>query len=307
MNFTIPKEAYDGRLNEVVLGTGSKTLTIGGDDAYPFHFFEGELPHPPVFALEVYDLAPEDWPAAIFEPFADVAGDPIGWAKKCVEPYGAEVLTLHLVNPDATTDQSADLVKAVSESVDVPLIIYGAGNEKKDASVMAKVAEVCSGKNLFLGPVQSKNIEEMAKAAKAHGHGLIVKTPLEHGLAREVNIRLKEFLPANRILCDPTSMAVGYGIEFSFTVLQRFQQAALLVNDSNMQMPLISFIGKECWSVAEARQSRDQGLAWEAVSAMALVLAGANLVVLRHPETHQLLKNLIRKKSGARKERIHEK
>jgi acetyl-CoA decarbonylase/synthase, CODH/ACS complex subunit delta len=301
MEFTIPKETYDGRLNEVTLGTGAKALIIGGDEAYPFHFFEGKLPNPPGLALEIYDQNPTDWPEAVFEPFADVVHDPTEWAGKCVARYGAEALAVHLVSTDPVNtnrspEEAAAMVKALTETVDVPLIVYGTGNEKKDGAVMTAVAAVCAGKNLFLGPVQPKNIEEMARAAQTHGHGLIVKTPLEHGLAREVNIRLREYLPADRILCDPTSMAVGYGIEFSFTVLQRFQQAGLLVNDVNMQMPQIAFIGRECWSVSEARQSREQGLAWEALSSMALLMAGTSLLVLRHPETHQLVKNLLRRK-----------
>jgi acetyl-CoA decarbonylase/synthase complex subunit delta len=231
------------------------------------------------------------------EPYADVASDPAKWAAKCVNDYGAEALAVHLVSTDPvhhdqSPEKAAATVKAVGEAVDVPLIIYGTGNEKKDAEVMGAVAEACSGKNLFLGPVLQKNIEEMAEAAKEHGHGVVIKTPLEHGLAREINIRLKDFLPSDRILCDPTSMPAGYGIEFSFSVMQRFQQAAMLVNDVNMQMPLVSFIGKECWSVGESRASKEQGIAWEAVSASTLLLAGANLVVLRHPETHRVLKKV---------------
>lgn len=301
MEYTIPKENYDGRLNEVALGAGDKAMTIGGDDAYPFHFFEGRLPRLPRFALEVYDLEPDDWPEAAMEPYADVAADPAKWASKCVNEYGAEALALHLVSTDpvhhdSSPEAAAATARAVTEAVDVPLIVYGTGKEKKDAEVMGVVAEVCAGKNLFLGPVLPKNIEEMATAAKTHDHGVVLKTPLEHGVAREVNIRLKEFLPSDRILCDPTSMAVGYGIEFSFSVMQRFQQAAMLVNDVNMQMPLVSFIGKECWSVQESRQSREQGMAWEAVSAMTLLLAGANLVILRHPETHRILKTLVHTK-----------
>jgi len=302
MDYTTPKENYDGCLAEVILGTGDRAIRVGGDDAYPFHYFEGRLPNPPKFAVEVYDLEPNDWPEAVFEPFSDVAGDPAGWAAKCVDVHGAEALALHLVstdpvNTDASPESAAATVKAVCDAVDVPLIVYGTGNEKKDALVMTRVAEACAGKNLFLGPVQPKNIEEMARAARANGHGVVLKTPLEHGLAREVNIRLKEYLTAEKILCDPTSMPAGYGIEFSFTVNQRFQQAAMLVDDTNMQMPLVAFIGKECWSVGEARKGKAQGIAWEAVSAMTLLLSGASLVVLRHPDTYQLLKKLTRRDS----------
>jgi len=297
MEQTIPKEVFNGSINEVVLGVGERSITIGGDASYPFHFFEGSLPHLPGFAMEVYDLEPTDWPAGAMASFADVAGDPVKWARKCVDTFGAEAICLQLESTDPNKEDTspeiaASLVKEITETVDVPIIVYGTGNEKKDARVLTKVAGSAGGSNLFLGPVVERNLDEIAQSAVEFGHGLIVQTPLEIAPAREMNIKLKKTLSPERIMYDPMSMGVGYGIEFVFTVMQRFQQGSILVNDVNLQMPLLANIAKECWGTQESRNSEEQGIMLEAVSGMALMTAGANMLILRHPETYHLLKEI---------------
>jgi acetyl-CoA decarbonylase/synthase complex subunit delta len=295
MDYVIPKQTFNGRVNEVILGVGERSLAVGGDASYPFHFFEGSIPNRPRFALEVLDLCPTDWADGAMEPFADVSDSPVKWAKKCVDSYGAEAICLQLpsIDPDKenrSPREVASVVKDVVAEVDVPIIVYGTGNEKKDAQVLEQVAKECSKSNLFLGPVQEKNLSEIAKSAAEFGHGVIIQTPLEINPAREMNIKLKEFLSPERIIYDPFSMAVGYGIEFTFTIMERVRQGAILVNDVNVQMPLFANIGKECWISREARKSREQGIIMEAISGMALLLAGANILVLRHPESYHLLK-----------------
>ncbi len=100
MAFEIPKTTYTGKIKEVTLGKGPRAVTLGGESSYPFHLFEGEMPHPPRIAMEVYDSPPEEWPEAALEPFKDVVHDPAAWAKKCVEAYGAELIALQLVSTD---------------------------------------------------------------------------------------------------------------------------------------------------------------------------------------------------------------
>jgi len=297
MEYTIPKEDFNGNINEVVLGTGDRSLTIGGNASYPFHFFEGSLPHAPGFAMEVYDLEPTDWPAGAMESFADVAANPAKWAKKCVNAFGAEAICLQLISTDPNKEDTspevaASLVQEITETVEVPIIVYGTGNEKKDAQVLMEIAEKSSGSNLFLGPVVERNLDEIAKSAADFGHGVILQTPLEIGPARDMNLKLQKILSQQRIMYDPVSMAVGYGIEFTFTVMQRVQQGAILVNDANLQMPFFANIGKECWATQEARKSKEQGIVLEAVSGMALLLAGAGMLVLRHPESYHILKEV---------------
>lgn len=159
MPFELTKISYSGKILDVALGQGEKSLTVGGESSYPFHTFEGDMPHRPVLAMEVWDMEPEDWPPVCTEAFAGVLGDPGAWAKKCVEEFGAEAIVLQLKSTDpngldAPPEKASEVVGKVLEAVDVPLIIWGSANTHKDADVLKKIAEDHEGKNLLLGPVE---------------------------------------------------------------------------------------------------------------------------------------------------------
>ncbi len=294
----IPIEAFNGSLNEVILGTGDAALIVGGDASYPFHFFEGSLPHMPRIAMEVQDIEPKDWPKGVVEPFADALSSPVKWAQKCVNVYGAECIFLKLISTDPnredrSPEEAAVLVKEVTDAVSIPTIVYGTGRKRKDALVLAEVARVCQGKNLFLGPVYEENLQVIADAAKEFGHGVIIQTGVEISPAKERNVKLSKILAHDRIMFDPTSMAIGYGIEFTYSLIEQVRQGALLVNDANLQMPFLANLGAECWSTREADESAEQGVIFEAMSSMTLLLAGANLVVVRHPDSYRLIRDMI--------------
>ncbi|MCK4403147.1 MAG: acetyl-CoA decarbonylase/synthase complex subunit delta [Dehalococcoidia bacterium] len=298
MEYRAPIESYSGVVREITIGKGEKALKIGGENILPFHFFdEGSLPNPPIFALEVWDMEPTDWPEWLLEPFKDVVSDPIKWAKRC-ENFGANAISFYLTSTDpATKDSSADeaaaLTKNVAEAITIPLIVYGSGDDKKDAEVLPKVAEVCDGMNLLIGPVLKENYEVVGKAILAHGHLAIAQTPLDINLLKELNVKLCHFFPAERIVIDPLSSALGYGMEYSFTLIERVKQIGIIVKDSMTQMPMIANLGGECWKTKQAKESKEQGLLWEGITALSLLLAGANILILRHPEALRLIKETI--------------
>ena len=298
MEYKAPIESYSGVVREITIGKGEKALKIGGENILPFHFFdEGSLPNPPIFALEVWDMEPTDWPEWLLEPFKDVVSDPIKWAKRC-ENFGANAISFYLTSTDpATKDSSADeaaaLTKNVAEAITIPLIVYGSGDDKKDAEVLPKVAEVCDGMNLLIGPVLKENYEVVGKAILAHGHLAIAQTPLDINLLKELNVKLCHFFPAERIVIDPLSSALGYGMEYSFTLIERVKQIGIIVKDSMTQMPMIANLGGECWKTKQAKESKEQGLLWEGITALSLLLAGANILILRHPEALRLIKETI--------------
>ena len=299
MQFRAPVESYSGRVREVGIGKGRKSLKIGGENILPLHFFdEGSLPNPPRLALEVYDMEPTDWAEWALEPYTDVVSDPVKWAGKCVA-YGADCICLQLVSTDpavkdTSPEEAAQLTKKVANAVSVPFIVYGSGDEKKDAQVLPKVAEICDGENLLIGPAVKENYEVVGKAVLEHGHSLIAQTPLDINLMKELNIKLCKFSPPERIVIDPLSSALGYGMEYSFTLMERAKQAGVIFKDGMTQMPIIANLAGECWKTREARESEEQGILWEGITALSLLLAGANILVLRHPETLKLIRGMIR-------------
>jgi len=300
MEYKAPVEAYSGVVREITIGKGGKALKIGGENILPLHFFDqGRNPNPAKFVLEVLDIKPADWPEHLVEPFKDVISDAVKWAKKC-EGFGVDAISLYLISTDPAekdtpAEEAAGLVKKVAQAINVPLIVYGSGDEKKDAEVLPKVAQVCDGMNLLIGPVLKENYEVVGKAILDHGHTAIAQTPLDINLLKELNVKLGKFFPADRIVIDPLSSALGYGMEYSFSLMERVKQIGIITKDGMTMMPIIANLGGECWKTKQAKENKEQGLLWEGITALSLLLAGANILVLRHPETLKLIKETIGK------------
>lgn len=298
MAFDIPKETYKGAVNEVVMGNGPGAVNIGGENAPAFHAFEGQWPNPPRFALEVHDIEPTEWADTLTDAFAGVLGDPPAWARRCIDSYGADAILLQLtgtdpIEKDTSPQEAAELTKQVADAVNVPLIVYGTGAEDKDADVLIAVAERCAGLELFLGPLLKKNFERIGEAAREFGHGVVIQTALEIPEAKELNQKLTKTFPGDRILYDPISPGLGYGMEYGYSVIERMKLAATSFGDPNLGMPLLANVGRECWDTKEAKETREQGLMWEAMTGLTYILAGANVLTLRHPATMKTLREII--------------
>jgi len=295
MEYKAPVEAYAGVVREITIGKGKKSLKIGGENVLPFHFFDqGSNPNPPKFALEVLDMNPQDWPKHAVEPLQDVISDPVRWAKKC-QGFAVDAVSLYLMSTDPAVkdtpaDKAAALAKEVGDAINVPLIVYGSGDEKKDVEVLSRVAEVCDGMNLLIGPVLKENYEVVGRAILDHGHTAITQSPLDINLLKELNVKIGKFFPSDRIVIDPLSSALGYGMEYSFSLIERVKQIGIITRDSMTMMPIIANLGGECWKTKQAKENKERGLLWEGITALSLLLAGANILVLRHPETLSLVK-----------------
>ncbi len=292
-------EPYKGEIKEMVVGSGEKALKVGGEKTLPFHAFEGQEGAPVRFALEVFDAPPEGWPNHLLDSYTDVLSNPIAWADKCVKQYGADLISLYLASLDSDTPdipKIADNVKKIAAQTAVPLIVMGVGDKDKDAKALMEIARVCSSMNLLLGPLVKENYEEIAKAALEGGHGIIPQSPLDINLCKELNVKLTKFFPKEKMAIDPLSAAIGYGIDYSFSIMERVKQVAVVHNDEMMKMPIVANIGKECWKTKESKEDKTQGILWEALTAFTLILAGANLIIMRHPESLNLVKKLTSRK-----------
>ena len=307
--FEFYKESYTGGVKEITLGEGKNAVTVGGETCYPFYQFEGDMPNKPKIAMEVWDMEPEDWPAAATSPFKDVLSDPAAWAKKCIDEYGADLIVLQLksIDPngnDASADDAAARVKKVADAIDVPLIVWGCANPQKDEEVLKKVAEVCQDKTLALGPVEDKNHKGIGAAAMGYGHIIISSSPIDVNIAKQVNILLENLgMPMDRIIVDPTTGGLGYGLEYSYSVMERLRMAAMGQGDDKLQYPVINNLGNEIWKCKEAKLTAEEepllgdpekrGILMEAVGAVSYLMAGSDILILRHPESVRMVKSYI--------------
>jgi acetyl-CoA decarbonylase/synthase complex subunit delta len=307
MAFEIPKIAYTGKVKKIVLGKGPKAVTVGGEESYPYHLFEGAMPHVPRIAIEVYDSAPEEWAESALEPYKDVINDPVAWAKKAIDVYKADMVCLQLASTDPNAqnnspEQAAEIAKKVASAVDVPVIVYGSANQEKDAEVMRKVAEVCEGMSLILGPVQDQNYKQIGAGAIGYGHTVSANTPIDINLAKQLNILLGNLgVQDDKLIIDPTTGGLGYGIEYCYSVSERIRISAVSQQDERLQFPIINNLAKEVWKTKEAKtgdtelmgKGSKRGIIMEAITATLLALAGADVLIMRHPEAIGIVREMI--------------
>ena len=310
MAFELPKQPYSGKIGTTTIGTGKRALTLGGEESYPFYVFEGKMPNPPKIAMEIWDYDPsKDWPAAAVAPFKDVISSPEAWAKKCVKDYGADLIVLQLksIDPngmDRKPDEAAAVAKKVIDAVDVPVVVWGTANNQKDEEVLKRISETCQGKNLSLSPVEEGNHKGVGASALAYGHVVVASSPIDVNLAKQLNILLGNLgVAGNKLVIDPTTGGLGYGLEYSYSVMERIRMAALTQEDDKLQIPMISNVGNEIWKSKEAGQSIEdaptlgdpekRGIMMESVAATCYLLAGSDVVILRHPESVRLVRSFI--------------
>ena len=310
MAFEIPEQPYSGKIGETTVGAGSSAVKLGGEDSYPFHLFEGDMPNAPKIAMEIWDYDPSDeWPAAAAAPFKDVISAPEAWAKKCVDEYGADIIVLQLKSTDPngmdrSADEAAAVAKKVSDAVDVPLVLWGTANNQKDEEVLKKISELCEGKNVVLGPVEEANHKGVGASALGYGHTIISSSPIDVNLAKQLNILLGNLgVTSEKIVIDPTTGGLGYGLEYSYSVMERIKMAALTQEDDKLQLPMINNVGNEVWKCKEAKESIEEGptlgdperrgILMESTAAVAYLLAGSDVVILRHPESVRLTRAFI--------------
>jgi acetyl-CoA decarbonylase/synthase complex subunit delta len=306
MAVELPKGVYTGAIREIALGKPELEMVVGGESAYPFYLFEGEMPHPPRIAIEINDTGAEGWPEAVKKPYEDVVSDPVAWAKKAIGEYGAEMIHLTLTSTDPNgangpADKAAATAKAVADAIDVPLAVWGTSNVIKDSEVLRAVCEACADHTLLIGPVQKENYKQIGAGIIASGHTAVANSPIDINLAKQLNVLLTNLGVADdRILVDPTVGGLGYGLEYTYSVMERCRMAALVQQDDQLRYPLYCNLGTEVWKVKEVREQDERlgdpgkrGMLMEAVTASSLLVAGADVLVMRHPEAIRLIRQLM--------------
>ncbi|MCX5712079.1 MAG: acetyl-CoA decarbonylase/synthase complex subunit delta, partial [Candidatus Omnitrophica bacterium] len=208
-------------------GTRASVVKVGGQKTLPFLFAEAELPLKPVIAFEVWDTAPQDWPQDLTKPYQSVLGDPLAWAQMCVQEYKAQLLCIKLqgAHPDfgnKSPEETGKLIKQILQIVNVPLIICGCGDDVKDNSILPVVCEAAKGERCLIGSAVQDNYKTLAAAVLADGHNIIAESPIDINIAKQLNILISDMgLPLERIVIDPTIGALGYGLEYAYSIMER--------------------------------------------------------------------------------------
>ncbi len=310
IQFMPPIETYPGKIVEVKLGAAKgeggsrgKSIVIGGETSPAFYTFERPVVHPPIITLDVFDMA-LPLSKAVKMHVKEVIGDPAAWAKLAVEKFGADMVTVHLISidpllKDATPKDAVKTVEEILQAVEVPLVIGGCGDPVKDTAVFAEITETFAGERFLISSLtQDMDVERCAKFVKKNGHVALSFTPMDLNLARELNRRLYDHLDKEDIILDLTTAALGYGLDYAFTNMERARLAGLM-GDTELAHPMSSgttnaWAAREAWlKMAPEWEPRElRGPLWEVTTALTLLLAGVDLFMMMHPAAVKTLKQV---------------
>ncbi len=308
----LPINNYSGKIVEVKLGatrteggTRGKSIVIGGESVPAYYNFQQLSPHKPVVAFDVFDWPKVSLAKAVKEHFRDVLHDPAEWAKLCVEKYKAEMINLHFLTIDPLIEDSSPsaavkVIENVLQAVDVPIAIGGCGDPKKDLAVFTAIAEATKGERLLINSITlDMDIEKSAKIVKDNDHVAIAFTSMDVNKARELNRKLYDYLPKDRIVMDTTTAALGYGLDYAFTVMERCRLSALK-GDMELNHPMSSG-STNAWAAREAWMKMDdqwtprelRGPLWETITAQTLLLTGVDYFMMMHPAAANAIRSII--------------
>lgn len=289
-------------------GTRGVSYEIGGASCMPFHLWEGEMPCRPLVAMEVFDVVSAKYPPVLKETYGDLLEKPAEMARVCVDKYGADLISVRLegTHPEKggrSPEQAVEVVKAVLEAVDVPLIVTGHSNFETNNAVMKAVAQACAGENLLLNWVEQDNYRTIAGAAMAYGHTIVSQSPIDVNIAKQLNILLNNMdVKTEQIVMDPMTGATGYGIEYTYSVMERIRLTGLN-GDKMLAGPMIVSPGQECAKVKELKATEEEfpqwgdlkkrAAYWELTTAINLLYAGADVLIMYHPEAAMATKQTI--------------
>jgi len=288
-------EKWPGIISTVTIGAkkeegGSRasSVKIGGENTLPLLFREGSIPNKPAIAFEVWDVPPEDWPEEFSKAYGKVLKDPFAWADKCVNEYKAQLLCLRMqgAHPDfgnRGAQEAAKFVSTLLNKIKVPLMIIGSGDDAQDNLILPACSEAAKGERCLIGSAVQDNYKTLVASVLADGHSIIAESPIDINIAKQLNILISDMgLSLERIVINPTIGALGYGLEYAYSIMERARLAALS-GDKTLASPFICFAGQEAWRAKEAKLAPEQGIIWEVITATSLIQSGADLLVMRHP------------------------
>jgi acetyl-CoA decarbonylase/synthase complex subunit delta len=303
-------QKFTAGINEVVIGTGERSLAFGGEHTLPLYSFDEPVKNPPRVGVEVSDRGVNRELAGIAAFYAGAENIPDVAKRACLMP-GASFVSLSLESADPNGDDTpvaacVALCKAVADAVTLPLVIQGCKNVEKDARLFVEIAEALRGKNVLLMSAKEENYKAIAAgAALANQHKIGAESAVDLNLAKQLNVLISQLgVASESVVMNVGSSAVGYGFEYVVSTMDRVKGVALAQNDTMLQMPIITPVASEAWVVKESvvgeedapagwGPTEQRGIDMEVATAAAAIAAGSDAVILRHPVAVKTIAELV--------------
>lgn len=310
MPFNQKPQKFNAKINPVTIGSGDKTVTIGGDSTFPFYTFDAPSENCAKIGVEISDMGLEGMSEGI-KAYYDGATTMGEIAKKAAAMEGADFVALNLEGGDPngenrSIDELIAVVKEVAEAVDCPLVVEGCKNVEKDAELLPKVAEALEGRNALILSEKEENYKAIGAAAGlAYNQIVGAESAVDINLAKQLNVLLSQLgVSSSNVVMNVGTAAAGYGFEYVVSTMQRVKAAALSQNDNMLQMPIITPVASEVWGVKEAVASEadmpewgdaeQRGIDMEVETAAAVLASGSNAVILKHPVSIATISKLVK-------------
>lgn len=310
MPFTAKSGKFNASINTVEFGTGDKAVKIGGENVFPLYSFDAAIENAPKVGIEITDFGMEHEPECIkkyYEGCATLAD----MARKAASMEGVDFLSFRMEGGDPngankSTEELIGELKEISDAVDLPLVVCGCKNVEKDAELFSKAAEALNGKNAVILSAKEENYKTVGAAAGlAYKQVVGAESAVDINLAKQLNVLISQLgVDSKSVVMNVGTAAVGYGFEYVISTMDRVKAAALQQGDANLQMPIITPVASEAWGVKEAMASEtdapewgsqeERGIDMEVETAMAVIAAGSNAVILKHPESIKIISGLMK-------------
>lgn len=310
MPFTAKSGKFSANINTLTMGTGDKAIVLGGENVLPFYTFDAEIENAPKVGIEITDFGMEHEPECIkkyYEGCATLAD----MARKAASMEGVDFLSFRMEGGDPngankSTEELIGELKEIADAVDLPLVVCGCKNVEKDAELFSKAAEALNGKNAVILSAKEENYKTVGAAAGlAYKQIVGAESAVDINLAKQLNVLISQLgVDSKSVVMNVGTAAVGYGFEYVISTMDRVKAAALQQGDANLQMPIITPVASEAWGVKEAMASEtdapewgsqeERGIDMEVETAMAVIAAGSNAVILKHPESIKIISGLMK-------------
>lgn len=310
MPFTAKSGKFSANINTLTMGTGDKAIVLGGENVLPFYTFDAEIENAPKVGIEITDFGMEHEPECIkkyYEGCATLAD----MARKAASMEGVDFLSFRMEGGDPngankSTEELIGELKEIADAVDLPLVVCGCKNVEKDAELFSKAAEALNGKNAVILSAKEENYKTVGAAAGlAYKQVVGAESAVDINLAKQLNVLISQLgVDSKSVVMNVGTAAVGYGFEYVISTMDRVKAAALQQGDANLQMPIITPVASEAWGVKEAMASEtdapewgsqeERGIDMEVETAMAVIAAGSNAVILKHPESIKIISGLMK-------------
>ena len=310
MPFNAKSGKFSANINTVTMGTGDKAVKIGGENVLPFFTFDAPVENAPKVCIEITDFGLENEPDCV-KKYYEGCETVVDMAKKAASMEGVDFLCFRMEGGDPngankSTEELISTLKEVAAAVDIPLVVAGCKHVEKDAELLSKAAEAVDGKNAVILAAKEENYKTIGAAAGlAYKQIVGGESAVDINLAKQLNVLMTQLgVDPKSIVMNVGSAAAGYGFEYVVSTMQRVKAAALGQNDNTLQMPIITPVASEVWGVKEAVASEadmpewgdaeKRGVDMEIETAAAVLAAGSNAVILKHPTAIATISKMIK-------------